>query len=60
MLVCTSTDCSTSLLNVHVCGLVTVARSLYSAGGGTLNALMEVVFPPQSTYWYISWETCSA
>lgn len=34
--------------------------SLYSAGGGALSALMELVFPPQSTYWYISWETCSA
>lgn len=30
----------------------------YSAGCGMLNglviALIEVVFPPQSTYWYIS------
>lgn len=33
----------------------------YSAvSGATLSALMEVVFPPQSTYWYISWDTCSA
>lgn len=32
--------------------------AVYSAGRG--NARMDVVFPPQSTYWYISWDTCSA
>lgn len=34
------------------------------SGCGMLNGLvippLEVVFPPQSTYWYISCDTCSA
>lgn len=42
-------------------GLCWSGAGLYSAvWGATLSALMEVVFPPQSTYWYISWDTCSA
>lgn len=38
-------------------------RWRHSAGCAMLNGLVipliKVVFPPQSTYWYISWDTCS-
>lgn len=44
-------------------GVIHKACVYYSGGSRTLDGLacpwIEVVFPPQSTYWYISWETCS-
>lgn len=53
-----------SVFSVKACGGVEWSGGPHCGGctrlAGMPMAQREVVLPPQSTYWYISWDTCSA